>query len=132
MHNGQPGIWYLRYRDNAGRWCKAKATTDQVLRRLREGRFSGNVEASHHHGGEFQPLGSFAEFAPALTEAMKGRKARGFLAHGVPAGENVVKPSAEEQTTSKSSSPSKVWLFASLGIVVAIVATVLVRMLLWP
>jgi eukaryotic-like serine/threonine-protein kinase len=132
MRNGQPDIWYLRYRDNAGRWCKAKATTEQVLRRLREGRFSGNVEASHLHGGEFQPLGSFAEFGPALTEAMKGRKTRGFVGQGTPASENGVKPNAEEPTTSKSSSPSKAWLFASLGIVVAIVATVLVRLVLWP
>src|SRR5262249_20942610 len=36
--DANPDLWYLRYRDSKGQWCKAKTTTRQVLQRLREGR----------------------------------------------------------------------------------------------
>src|SRR5204863_3129410 len=35
---GDPDIWYLRYRDRNGQSCKARATTQQIARRLREGK----------------------------------------------------------------------------------------------
>ena len=61
-------VWYLRYQDRSGRWCKAKATTEQVVKRLREGRLGAAVEGCHFHNGEFRPL--------------KGRRLdHGFLAH---------------------------------------------------
>jgi serine/threonine protein kinase len=62
LRKSHPDIWYLRYQDPTGRWCKAKATTEQVLKRLREGRFTRAIEASHQHGGPFKPLGTFEEF----------------------------------------------------------------------
>ena len=68
LRKGNPDIWYLRYQDQGGRWCKAKATTEQVLKRLRERRFTNSVEASHHHNGTFQPLGDFEEFKAVLSE----------------------------------------------------------------
>jgi serine/threonine-protein kinase len=68
-----PDLWYLRYRDGSGRWCKAKATTQQVLQRLRERRFPVDVEAGREHGGPFQPLREFPEFHGAAAEAAKGR-----------------------------------------------------------
>ncbi len=57
-----PDVWYLRYRDRNGQWCKAKATTRQVLTRLRDGRLPRDVEASHQAQGEYQPLRAYAEF----------------------------------------------------------------------
>jgi eukaryotic-like serine/threonine-protein kinase len=116
--NGQPDMWYLRYRDNAGRWCKAKATTEQVLKRVRERRFSGNVEASHDHSGEFQPLGSFAEFAKAIAEA--ARK---------PPKAEASDPEPEPKAISKMVGMSRMWLLASLGAIGAIVAAVLIKVL---
>jgi serine/threonine-protein kinase len=71
-----PDLWYLRYRDQSGRWCKARATTEQVLKRVREGRFDGTVEASHFHNGGFKPLGEFAEFRAAVTEAAQAETDR--------------------------------------------------------
>jgi serine/threonine protein kinase len=68
LRKGQPDIWYLRYQDQSGRWCKAKATTEQVAKRLRERRFTADVEASHYHNGQFLPLGDFDEFKEVLTE----------------------------------------------------------------
>lgn len=72
----QPDIWYLRYRDSAGRWCKAKATTQQVLQRLRDRRFPADVEACHRHNGAFQPLGTFSEFNSAIADGRKRRSTR--------------------------------------------------------
>ena len=76
-----PDVWYLRYRDNGGRWCKAKLTTEQVVKRLRELRFSPDVEASHHHENEFKPLGSFAEFTAVVAKATKAQGARPGCPH---------------------------------------------------
>jgi eukaryotic-like serine/threonine-protein kinase len=70
LRKSHPDIWYLRYQDPTGRWCKAKATTQQVLKRLREGRFTSKVEASHQHGGPFKPLGKFEEFTAAPGEVV--------------------------------------------------------------
>ena len=75
LRKGNPDIWYLRYQDQSGRWCKAKATTEQVVKRLRERRFTEDVEASHHHNGQFQPLGAFDEFKAVLSEVGELRKA---------------------------------------------------------
>jgi hypothetical protein len=127
--NGQPDIWYLRYRDHGGRWCKAKATTEQVLKRLRERRLSSNVEASHDHSGEFKPLGSFAEFASAFTENGKLRKPRGASSNGA-AMNGVARPNAGQKSRAAwSFGAARLWLLASLGVVGTIVAAVLVRVL---
>jgi eukaryotic-like serine/threonine-protein kinase len=65
----QPNVWYLRYHDKNGRLCKAKATTEQILRRLQEHRFPREVEASHHHSGDFQPLDGLPEFQAAIADS---------------------------------------------------------------
>jgi serine/threonine-protein kinase len=72
--NGNPDLWYLRYRDRNGQWCKAKATTKQVLQRLREGRMPGDVEAAHQPQGKFQSLTAFAEFREAALHHSKRKK----------------------------------------------------------
>ena len=38
-------VWYLRYRDQRGNLCKAKATTADLLARLRKGTVPPNIEA---------------------------------------------------------------------------------------
>jgi serine/threonine-protein kinase len=57
-----PDIWYLRYRNEEGRWRRARLTTQQVRRRLAEGRFVPTVEGSHELRGEYHPLRFFKEF----------------------------------------------------------------------
>jgi serine/threonine-protein kinase len=61
--NGHAGdTWYLRRRDASGEWCHTTATTAQIVQRLRAGRLSARVEASHKADGEFQSLASYSEF----------------------------------------------------------------------
>jgi eukaryotic-like serine/threonine-protein kinase len=129
--NGQPDIWYIRYRDKGGRWCKAKATTDQVLKRLRERRLSANVEVSHDHSGEFQPLGTFAEFASAIAEAAKQRKSHGASLNGTPKNGVARLDAGQKPTIVKSFGAARMWLLASLGVVGTIVVAVLFRVLIW-
>src|SRR5205814_4749540 len=57
-----PDIWFVRYRDRKGKWCKARATTRQVLQRLGEGVLSAEAQAAHQPQGEFKPLGTYDEF----------------------------------------------------------------------
>ncbi|MCI0460613.1 MAG: serine/threonine protein kinase, partial [Gemmataceae bacterium] len=60
--NGNPNVWYLRYRNREGRWCKTRATTQQIVQGLRDGRIAGTVEAGHQPQGEFRPLTAYSEF----------------------------------------------------------------------
>jgi hypothetical protein len=73
-------LWHLRYRDRTGRWRGAQATTQQVVRRLREGRVPAVLEARPEGRGVFRPLESYPEFArietvrPKRTEIDDGRQ----------------------------------------------------------
>jgi serine/threonine-protein kinase len=57
-----PSVWYLRYRNRAGEWCKARANTQQIAQRLREGRLPSSLEASHGSQGTYLPLSAYPEF----------------------------------------------------------------------
>jgi serine/threonine-protein kinase len=57
-----PDIWYLRYRNEEGRWRKARASAEQIRQRLQEGRLSPAMEACQNPQGEFRPLASYPEF----------------------------------------------------------------------
>lgn len=120
VRKGNPDIWYLRYRDQTGRWCKAKATTEQVLKRLRDRRFDDTVEASHHHQGDFQALGEFAEFQAALAEA-RARKARGSGVNRLLTPE-VRAASANNQKSLLAKILAPVWLVTAVGIFLILVA----------
>src|SRR5262249_44484611 len=49
-------FWYVRYRDRHGQACQAKLTLRQVLKRLRDGKFSPQIEAAQFPRGDFKPL----------------------------------------------------------------------------
>jgi serine/threonine-protein kinase len=66
-----PNVWYLRFRNEEGRWIKARATTQQIVQRLREGRISRAVEAGHQPQGEFRPLAAYTEFRESARVALK-------------------------------------------------------------
>ena len=63
-----PGVWYLRYRNEEGRWRKARASAEQIRQRLQEGRLSPAMEASQNPQGEFRPLASYPEFRQVKEE----------------------------------------------------------------
>src|SRR5207253_5449817 len=71
-----PELWYLRYRDRHGRWCKAKATVTQIVERLQGGKLGADTEASRSPQGEFQPLDQFAPFKQAVLDGAVATKAR--------------------------------------------------------
>lgn len=73
--SNDPDVWYLRYRNREGRWCKTRATTSEVLQRLRDGRFAGTlVEAAHQPQGEYRPLASYPEFHDLAVAARRKPK----------------------------------------------------------
>lgn len=56
------GFWILRYRNQAGKLCRAQASTEQIVVRLRHGRLSAKVEARHACGKDYHPLSFYPEF----------------------------------------------------------------------
>jgi len=57
-----PDTWYLRYRTADGQWRKARLTTEQIRKRLAEGRIGPKVEASPLPDGEYRLLKTYPEF----------------------------------------------------------------------
>jgi serine/threonine-protein kinase len=55
-------FWLLRYRNKAGRPCKARATTAQIAQRLREGRLPLSVELCREGESVFLPASRLTEF----------------------------------------------------------------------
>jgi serine/threonine protein kinase len=109
-------VWYLRYRDRSGQWCKAKASTRQVLQRLRDGRMPREVEASHSPKAKFQPLAAFPEFREAVASHRKRRKKES-------AGKAVQKQKVGQNCSNRNAGPSAAiparwsWLWmAGLGL----------------
>jgi serine/threonine-protein kinase len=99
------GMWYLRYRDRQGRWCKAKATTRQVEQRLRDGKLARAVEACREAQGEFRPLVEYPEFRAAAAQARARARQRG-PAEGPPG----------EAPAAALPLPTRWWLLVGLGI----------------
>jgi serine/threonine-protein kinase len=111
--NGQEDVWYLRYRDRKGQWCKAKATTPQVVQRLRDGKLAGEVEACHASQGDFRPLAEYPEFRAAAALGRAKARKRG------PAEGPRDRPAALSQsgeTAAALALPTRWWLLVGLGI----------------
>src|SRR5581483_5582085 len=56
------GVWVLRYRNTAGKLCRARASTEQIVLRLRRGGLSTKIEARHAAGKDYHPLSFYPEF----------------------------------------------------------------------
>jgi serine/threonine protein kinase len=65
--------WVLRYRNSAGKLCRAEATTEQIVARLRRGGLSAGVEARHAGASDFHPLSFYPEFK-AIQPPRRTRK----------------------------------------------------------
>jgi eukaryotic-like serine/threonine-protein kinase len=55
-------VWVLRYRNRAGRLCQVRATTAQIVQRLRAGRLSARIEARRPDAKGFRPLAAYPAF----------------------------------------------------------------------
>jgi serine/threonine-protein kinase len=71
---GRSDLWVLRYRSRTGQWCKTRAATEQVVKRLLEGRIPVDVEACHDLRGPFRPLAEYPEFRKVLAGRPLPRK----------------------------------------------------------
>jgi serine/threonine-protein kinase len=117
----RPGVWYLRYRDRQGQWCKAKATTQQILRRLRDGKLPGEVEAARAANGDFRPLGEFDEFRAAARQ--RGKTPR-------PPGSRRKRTAVKaDQGEGALALAGRWWFLLGVGLVLALVGLVLVNLL---
>jgi serine/threonine-protein kinase len=115
--NGNPDLWYLRYRDKAGQWCKARATTKQLLQRLREGRMPAEVEACRQPRGKFQALKHFPELRETAGKpSLPSKPARKPKPAAKPAVARTA-PRPEEAADEKARL-SRTWL---MGLIAAIV-----------
>jgi eukaryotic-like serine/threonine-protein kinase len=85
------GVWVLRYRNPAGKLCRARATTDQILLRLRLAKLSVKVEARHADAKDYHPLSFYPEFqdvavCPAPERKRPPEKMEAFPSSSQPAG----------------------------------------------
>jgi serine/threonine-protein kinase len=62
-------IWYLRFRDAQGQWCKSRGTPKQIVDRFHGGLIPKDVEVSRRPEGEFKSLSEFPEFREAINAA---------------------------------------------------------------
>jgi serine/threonine-protein kinase len=69
--------WYIRYRNHEGTWQKARATTRQIVQRLRTGRFSGSLQACRTVNGDFRPLAAYPEFRRFVSPKREGPRRNG-------------------------------------------------------
>ncbi|MBI3823631.1 MAG: serine/threonine protein kinase [Planctomycetes bacterium] len=67
-------LWYLKYRDQRGNLCKAKATTAEILDRLKKGTIPLHTEASRSPQGKFKALERYPEFQQITAIAPVAKK----------------------------------------------------------
>jgi len=59
-------VYYVRYRDRAGRVRTAQGSKHQIRNLIRQGRLGTHVEAAKSRNGPFRPLLAFPEFADLM------------------------------------------------------------------
>jgi serine/threonine-protein kinase len=68
--------WVVRFYNRAGKLCRARATTEEILVRLRRGRVFTNVEVRRAQGKTYHPVGFFPEFKDAVPPRKKTKSAK--------------------------------------------------------
>ena len=71
----EDNLWVLRYRNPAGKLCRARANTDQILQRLKRGRLSLKIEVRRADGQTYHPLSYYPEFKDAVPAQPMPKKA---------------------------------------------------------
>jgi serine/threonine-protein kinase len=107
-------VWFLRYRSRRGQWCKTRATTEQVLQRIGEGRLPADVQAAHDMAGPFQPLREHDEFRGAIAALPARTRRKRRVAAEAPPAEVSDRPSARGRTW---------WLVAGGGLAFSLLMT---------
>jgi hypothetical protein len=64
--------WILRVRLKSGKWRRYKATTREIIQKLRAGKMPSGVEAGQV-GNDFQPLASYPAFKEIAPAPKNGR-----------------------------------------------------------
>ncbi len=67
-------LWDLRYQTRKGRICNGRATTTQIVQRLKVGRLPPSIQARRQGQEPYHPLSFFAEFKPVLAAAKAARR----------------------------------------------------------
>jgi serine/threonine protein kinase len=115
-----PRFWYVRYHDRHGQLCKAKGSAEQIRRRLQEGRFPTQAQASQEPQGEYLPIGDFPEFRDVIDSRLAAQKLNGVSRDRDALADTVAEPAPAN---------SKTWLMlavVSVCTLVAVAALVLV------
>jgi serine/threonine protein kinase len=63
-----PNVWYVRYRGPDGEWCKTRASTNDLLQRLRDRQLPAAAEAAHQVQGDYQPMSRIIEFREVVDK----------------------------------------------------------------
>jgi serine/threonine-protein kinase len=113
----RPDLWYLRYRGKDGNMHKVRATTAQIVRRLREGKVPPGFEACREDNGDFRPLGEYPEFRPHMP---RRRRAVSSPRVAEPVEVTVVAPPPERRP----------WALVGVGVALLVVAALAVLFLL--
>ena len=108
-------IWFLRYQDQRGNLCKSKATSVEILDRLRRRAIPATTEAARTVQGKYKPLAKWPEFQQAIAALPSVKKPARRKGHPVA---TVTEPTLRSAWW---------WIALSLlgtGILVVILATV--------
>jgi serine/threonine-protein kinase len=105
-------LWVLRYRNRAGKLCRVRVMTREVVRRLQAGLLPAVVEARRLGDNKYQPLLAFDEFRDVHPAPRPRRKAR---------------PDARSRRSSRGVAPLSHWPALGVGasIIVFLAAAVL-------
>jgi len=74
--NGRAGIWYLRYCDRKGTMRVVRATTAQIVQRLRQDRLPAKAELAMQADGLFRSPAEYADFRSIKPERVRRRPKR--------------------------------------------------------
>jgi serine/threonine-protein kinase len=108
-----PNLWYLRYRNGNGAWTKTRATKQQIVQRLREGKLAPTDEASQETKGKYRSLADHPEFREAVPPTRSVQRTKQVLPRKP-------QPSPPPQTNSRP----VWWLLIGLGLLAVLVALV--------
>jgi serine/threonine-protein kinase len=125
------GVWYLRFRKADGSVGRAKATTTEIVQRLREGRMPAAVEACRQLADGFKPLREFKEFA--TIPSPRKRRIKVTRINAKPKADGVA--SAPQKEDAPQRPRRKPWLWIGVGTAVILVITgvvTLVKLLMEP
>ncbi len=107
----RPDLWFLRYKGKDGTWRKVRATTKQVVDRLRQGKVPPGFEACREDQGDFRLLAAFPEFRSHLPKRRPAPRARPL-------------PPAEDEKVVPAPRRRLWWLFAGAAAALVVAAGV--------